>query len=59
MPFDQSGQDVDFDNMTDEEIKEVVKEQQEEQQEEEKVVSFNKAKEASILYEQLPDGFNA
>lgn len=55
MPFDPSGQDVDFDNMTDEEIKEVVKEQQEE----EKVVSFNKAKEASILYEQLPDGFNA
>ena len=41
--------------MTDDEVKEVVKEQQEE----EKVVSFNKAKEASILYEQLPDGFNA
>lgn len=56
MPFDLGGQDVDFDNMTDEEVKEVVKEQQEEK---EKVVSFNKAKEASILYEQLPDGFNA
>ncbi len=54
MPFDQS-QDVDFDSMTDEEVNQVVKEQQEE----EKVVSFNKAKEASILYEQLPDGFNA
>jgi len=55
MPFDLGGQDVDFDSMTDEEVKEVVKEQQQE----EKVVSFNKAKEASILYEQLPDGFNA
>lgn len=55
MPFDSSEQDVDFENMTDEEVKQVVKEQQEE----EKVVSFNKAKEASILYEQLPDGFNA
>lgn len=55
MPFDPGDQDVDFDNMTDEEVKQIVKEQQDE----EKVVSFNKAREASILYEQLPDGFNA
>lgn len=43
------------DEMTDEQIKEVVKAEAEE----EKVISFNRAKENSILYEALPEGFDA
>lgn len=45
----------DIDEMTDEQIKEVVKAEAEE----EKVISFNRAKENSILYEALPEGFDA
>lgn len=45
----------DVENMTDDEIKEAVKAEAEE----EKVVSFNRAKENSILYEALPEGFDA
>lgn len=41
--------------MTNEEIERIVKEQAEE----EKIVSFNRAKENSIVYEALPEGFNA
>ena len=41
--------------MTDEEVKEVVKAEAEE----EKVVSFNRAKENSVVYEALPEGFDA
>lgn len=41
--------------MTDEEIKSIVKEEAQEEQ----IVSFRKAIENSIVYEQLPEGFTA
>lgn len=47
--------DDDIQNMTDDEVKEIVKEEAEE----EKVVSFNRAKENLIVYEALPEGFDA
>ena len=47
--------DLDFDGMTDEEIKEVIKENQEETQ----TVSFNKARENQIIYEALPEDYDA
>ena len=51
MPFNTE----DVENMTDEDIKEVVKQEKEE----ETIISFNKAKENSIIYEALPEGFDA
>lgn len=45
----------DIDGMTDEEVKQMVKEEGEE----EKIVSFNRAVENSIVYEALPEGFDA
>ena len=47
--------DDDIENMTDDEVKEIVKAEAEE----EKVVSFNHARENSIVYEALPEGFDA
>lgn len=49
----EDGEDID--NMTDEQVKEVVKAEAGE----ESTISFNKAKENSIIYEALPEGFNA
>lgn len=54
MPFD-ADEDADIDGMNEEQIKQIVKAEEEE----EKVVSFNRAKENSIIYEALPEGFDA
>lgn len=51
-PFDQ---DTDVSNLTPEEIKKIV----EEEAKDEKIVSFNRAKEYSVIYEALPEGFDA
>ena len=45
----------DIDNMTDDDVKQIVKEEGEE----EKIVSFNRAVENSVVYEALPEGFDA
>jgi capsid protein len=51
-PFDST---TDPEDMTEEEIKRFV----EEEAKEEKIVSFNRAKENSVVYEALPEGFDA
>ena len=51
-PFDQ---DTDVSNLTPEEIKKIV----EDEAKAEKIVSFNRAKEYSVIYEALPEGFDA
>ena len=45
----------DIEGMTDEQIQALAKEESDS----DKVISFNKAKENSIVYEALPEGFNA
>lgn len=45
----------DVEGMTDEQVKEVVREEAED----EKVISFNRAKENSVVYEALPEGYDA
>lgn len=55
-PFETSGLSADdIESMTDEQIKQLVKESTEG----DNVISFNKARENSIVYEALPEGFNA
>ena len=55
-PFDVSELCADnIENMSDEEIKNLVKQQTDS----EKTISFNKARENSIVYEALPEGFDA
>ena len=53
MPFSDSPEDIQ--GMTDEQIKKLV----EETTKEEKTISFNKARESSIVYEALPEGYAA
>ena len=52
MPFDGS---EDIENMTKEQLEELVKQEADD----EKVISFNRARENSIVYEALPEGFDA
>lgn len=54
MPFTEG---VDIESMTDEEIRELLKKSAE--GENEQTVSFNRARENSIVYEALPEGFDA
>lgn len=55
MPSAFSGDD-DFENMTSEEIEEVAKQ---ESQNTTQTISFNKARENSVVYEALPEGITA
>jgi capsid protein len=47
--------EADIENMTDEEVEQAAKGEAAD----EKVISFNRAKENSVVYEQLPEGFDA
>lgn len=52
MPFAVEG---DVSDMTEEQINDIVKAEAED----EKIISFNKARENSVIYEALPEGFDA
>ena len=55
VPSAFDGTDGDIENMNEQQIEAIVKQEAEE----EKVISFNKAKENSVVYEALPEGFEA